>query len=114
MGGLCTDSLWRGYRFAMNNIKKSKNISGEAYIQSFDANARVLINLSIFWLVFIMAAIGPVTGRTLYGYRSGSHVLFIFTHVRITFCFSGLLSFRGTAHALCWSYISISYSVLIT
>ena len=58
MGGLCTDSLWRGYRFAMNNIKKSKNISGEAYIQSFDANARVLINLSIFWLVFIMAAIG--------------------------------------------------------
>ena len=42
--GLCTDSLWRGYRFAMNDIKKSKNISGEAYIQSFNANARVLIN----------------------------------------------------------------------
>ena len=54
VGGLCTDSLWRGYRFAMNNIKKSKNISGEAYIQSFNANARVLINLSIFWLVFII------------------------------------------------------------
>ena len=22
-GGLCTESLWRGYRFAMNDIKKS-------------------------------------------------------------------------------------------
>ena len=54
VGALCTGSLWRGYRFAMNDIKKSKNISGEAYIQSFNANARVLINLSIFWLVFII------------------------------------------------------------
>ena len=55
VGRLRTDSLWRGYRFAMNDIKKSKNISGEAYIQSFgNANARVLINLSIFWLVFII------------------------------------------------------------
>ena len=32
-GGLCTEILWRGYHFAMNDIKKSKNISGEAYIQ---------------------------------------------------------------------------------
>ena len=40
VGGLCTESLWRGYRFAMNDIKKSKNISGEAYLQSFNANAR--------------------------------------------------------------------------
>ena len=47
-GGLCTEILWRGYRFAMNDIKKSKNISGEAYIQSSNANARVLLNLSIF------------------------------------------------------------------
>ena len=54
VGALCTDSLWRGYRFAMNDIKKSKNISGEAYIQSFNANARVLVNLLIFWLVFII------------------------------------------------------------
>ena len=38
----------------MNDIKKSKNISGEAYIQSSNANARVLLNLSIFWLVFII------------------------------------------------------------
>ena len=53
-GGLCTEILWRGYRFAMNDIKKSKNISGEAYIQSSNANARVLLNLSIFWLVFII------------------------------------------------------------
>ena len=30
-GGLCTEILWRGYRFAMNDIKKFKNISGEAY-----------------------------------------------------------------------------------
>ena len=52
-GGLCTEVL-RGYRFAMNDIKKSKNISGEAYIQSSNANARVLLNLSIFWLVFII------------------------------------------------------------
>ena len=52
--GLCTESLWRGYCFTMNDIKKSKNISGEAYIQSFNANARVLLNLSIFWLVFII------------------------------------------------------------
>ena len=36
MGGLCTESLWRGYRFAMNDMK-SKNISGEAYIQSLYA-----------------------------------------------------------------------------
>ena len=54
VGGLCTDNLWRGYRFTMNDIKKSKNISGEAYIQSFNANACVLINLSNFWLVFII------------------------------------------------------------
>ena len=54
VGGLCTGSLWRGYRFAMNDIKKFKNISGEAYIQSSNANAYVLLNLSIFWLVFII------------------------------------------------------------
>ena len=30
--GLCTESLWRCYRFAMNDIKKSKNISGEASV----------------------------------------------------------------------------------
>ena len=35
VGGLCTESLWRGYRFAMNDIKKSKNISGEAEIQKY-------------------------------------------------------------------------------
>ena len=38
----------------MNDIKKSKNISGEAYIQSSNANVHVLLNLSIFWLVFII------------------------------------------------------------
>ena len=38
----------------MNDIKKSKTISGEAYIQSFNANARVLLNLLISWLVFII------------------------------------------------------------
>ena len=54
LGGLCTGSLWRGYRFAMNDIKKSKNISDEAYMQSSNANACVLFNLSIFWLVFII------------------------------------------------------------
>ena len=43
-GGLCTDSLWRGYCFAMNDIK-SKNISGEAYIQS--SNYYIIIK---FWL----------------------------------------------------------------
>ena len=42
-GGLCIESLWRGYCFAMNDIKKSKNISGKAYIQSFNANACVLL-----------------------------------------------------------------------
>ena len=41
VGGFCTGSLWRDYRFAMNNIKKSKNISGEANIQSSNANASV-------------------------------------------------------------------------
>ena len=46
--------------FAMNDIKKSKNISGEAYIQSSDTNLPGIIktsqkfNLSIFWLVFII------------------------------------------------------------
>ena len=44
-GGLCTEILWRGYRFAMNHIKKSL---GEAYIQLSNANASVLLNLSIF------------------------------------------------------------------
>ena len=38
----------------MNDIKKSKNISGEAYVQPSNANADVLLNLSIFWLVFII------------------------------------------------------------
>ena len=37
-GRLCTESLWRGYRFVVNDIKKFKNISGEAYMQSSDAN----------------------------------------------------------------------------
>ena len=55
VGGLCTDSLWRGYCFAMNDIKKSKIFQvRHSYIQSFNANSRVLINLSIFWLVFII------------------------------------------------------------
>ena len=54
MGGLYTEILWRGYRFAMNDIKKSKIISGEAYIQSSNAIVHVLLNLSIFWLVFII------------------------------------------------------------
>ena len=54
--GLCTESLWRGYRFVMNDSKKSKNLSGEAYIQSSNANARVLLNLSIFWLVLLFLA----------------------------------------------------------
>ena len=43
----------------MNDIKKSKNISGEAYLQSSNANARVLLNLSIFWLVFTRVFIIP-------------------------------------------------------
>ena len=34
--------------------EESKNLSGEAYIQSSNVNARVLLNLSIFWLVFII------------------------------------------------------------
>ena len=56
-GGLCTEILWRGYRFAMNGIKKSKNISGEAYIQSSNANALVLLNFSIFlgWFLLFLA-----------------------------------------------------------
>ena len=53
VGGLCTEIVWRGYCFTMNDIKKSKNISGEAYIQSSNANARVLPNLSIFWRISI-------------------------------------------------------------
>ena len=54
-GGLCTEVLWRGYRFAMNDIKKSKRFQmRHIYIQSSNANARVLLNLSIFWLVFII------------------------------------------------------------
>ena len=54
MWGLCTEILWRGYRFAMNDIKKSKNTSGEAYIQSSNTNAPVLLNLLIFWLVLVI------------------------------------------------------------
>ena len=46
------------YREPMGRLvlrhEKSKNLSGEAYIQSSNANARVLLNLSIFWLVFII------------------------------------------------------------
>ena len=53
------DDIWGNlYRepmeITMNDIKKSKNISGEAHIQSSNANARVLLNLLIFWLVFII------------------------------------------------------------
>ena len=43
--GVCTEILWRGYHFAMNDIKKPKNISGEAYIQTSNVNARVLLKL---------------------------------------------------------------------
>ena len=46
------------YREPMGRLvlryEESKNLSGEAYIQSSNANARVLLNLSIFWLVFII------------------------------------------------------------
>ena len=52
MGGLCTEILWRGYH--INDIKKSKNISGEAYIRSFNANARVLHNLFQFLAGYII------------------------------------------------------------
>ena len=38
----------------MNDIKKSKNISGEAYIQSSNANARVCLTFQFFWLAFII------------------------------------------------------------
>ena len=34
--------------------EESKNLSSEAYIQSSNANVRVLLNLSIFWLVYII------------------------------------------------------------
>ena len=43
--GTCTESLWIGQRFTMIDIKKSENISGEACIQSSNANARILLNL---------------------------------------------------------------------
>ena len=43
--GLCTENLWRGYRFAMVDIKKSEDISGEAYIRSSNANAHVLLKV---------------------------------------------------------------------
>ena len=49
-GGICTEIPWRSYRFAMNDIKKPKNISGEAYIQSSNANARVLLFFGWFLL----------------------------------------------------------------
>ena len=42
----CTESLWRCYRFAMNDIKKSKNLSGEAYIQSSNTNSPGIIKTS--------------------------------------------------------------------
>ena len=42
MWELCAEILW-SHRFAMNDINKS---SGEAYIQSSNANVRVLLNLS--------------------------------------------------------------------
>ena len=37
-----------------SGYKKSKNLSGETYIQSSNANARVSLNLSIFWLVLVI------------------------------------------------------------
>ena len=64
--GLCTEILWRGYRFAMNGIKKSKNISGEAYIQSSNANARVLLNLSIFLGWFLLFLFCDVISDKVY------------------------------------------------
>ena len=44
--GLCTENLWRCYRFAMNDIKKSKNLSGEVYIQSSNTNSPGIIKTS--------------------------------------------------------------------
>ena len=44
MWGLCTEILWKSYHFVTNDTKKPKDISGEAYIQSSDANMRVLLN----------------------------------------------------------------------
>ena len=35
------------------DIKKPENISGEACIQSSNANARVLVNLQNFWLILL-------------------------------------------------------------
>ena len=47
MGTLYGEPMGR-LSFRYGDIKKSKNISGEAYIQSSNDNARVLLNLSIF------------------------------------------------------------------
>ena len=48
------------YREPMGRLvlryEESKSLSGEAYIQSSNANARVLLNLSIFWLVLLFLA----------------------------------------------------------
>ena len=52
MGTLYREPMGR-LSFRYDDIKKSKNISGETYIQSSNANARVLLNLSIFWLVLV-------------------------------------------------------------
>ena len=54
-------------------------------------------------------AIGPVTGRTLYSYRSGSHVLFYVHSLLLLFLsFSIVLWCRPFSSR---SYISISCSV---
>ena len=41
--GLCTESLWRGLRFAMIDMKKFEDVSGEVYIQPSNSNTRVLL-----------------------------------------------------------------------
>ena len=49
--------------------------------------------------IFNEVAIGPVTGRTLYSYRSGSHVLF-YVYSRACHFFCPPL-FCGVVHSVC-------------
>ena len=53
VGGLCMEGLWRGWHFAMIDMKKLQDILDEGYALSCNGNARVLLTFKNFWLVLL-------------------------------------------------------------
>ena len=48
VGGLCMEGLWRGWHFAITDMKKLQDVLDEGYALSSNGNARVLLTFKIF------------------------------------------------------------------